>query len=33
MEILQNAIKQGSEFTGGHILDPENGKSTVANYG
>ena len=26
MEILRNAAKEGSEFTGGSILDPENGK-------
>ncbi len=26
MEILQGLIKDGGEFTGGHILDPENGK-------
>jgi uncharacterized protein (DUF2147 family) len=26
MEILQDLIKSGTEFTGGHILDPENGK-------
>jgi uncharacterized protein (DUF2147 family) len=26
MEILQNLAKYGDEFSGGHILDPENGK-------
>jgi uncharacterized protein (DUF2147 family) len=26
MEILKELIKDGEEFTGGHILDPENGK-------
>jgi uncharacterized protein (DUF2147 family) len=26
MEILKDLIKEGKEFTGGHILDPENGK-------
>jgi len=26
MEILQNLAKDGNEFNGGHILDPENGK-------
>jgi uncharacterized protein (DUF2147 family) len=26
MEILKDMIKEGQELTGGHILDPENGK-------
>jgi len=26
MEILQNLIKDGGDFSGGHILDPGNGK-------
>jgi uncharacterized protein (DUF2147 family) len=26
MEILKELIKEGDEYTGGHILDPENGK-------
>ncbi len=26
MEILKNLVKDGKEFTNGHILDPENGK-------
>ena len=26
MEILQDLTKSGNEFSGGHILDPENGK-------
>jgi uncharacterized protein (DUF2147 family) len=26
MEILKELIKEGEEFSGGHILDPENGK-------
>src|SRR6267154_713184 len=26
MEILQELSKNGDEFSGGHILDPENGK-------
>ncbi|MBS1508609.1 MAG: DUF2147 domain-containing protein [Bacteroidetes bacterium] len=26
MEILKELVKDGEEFTGGHILDPENGK-------
>jgi uncharacterized protein (DUF2147 family) len=26
MEILNELVKEGEEFTNGHILDPENGK-------
>ncbi len=26
MEILRELVKEGNEFTNGHILDPENGK-------